>query len=61
MFNWLVRMVRSSFVEGVRQGLADIAPDAPVQTVEELGRLVATAPALPAKEDDEQPKTTRKK
>lgn len=54
VFAWLTRRVRESCTEGLRQFFADVSPDSPPQTIDELRALVAApAPALPAPPDTE--------
>lgn len=63
MFGWLTRKVYEAMSEGARRFMADIHPENPPATVEEMKALIAApAPALPAAEDEtEQPAKPRAK
>lgn len=50
-FMWLARKVKDAMTEGMRQFFAEVNPEAPPATVDELRALfVVPPPALPAAE-----------
>lgn len=54
MFGWITRAVYSAAMEGMRRFFAEVHPEAPPQTVDELKALVAApAAALPAAKGDD--------